>query len=50
MDSMEVKIESIINSSQTTKIILGSKEENSGLTIVLKPKPKISIEISNSVG
>jgi hypothetical protein len=38
MDSMEVKIESIINSSQTTKIILGSKEENSGLTIVLKPK------------
>src|SRR5919199_5471899 len=38
MDSMELKIESIINSPETTKIILGSKGENSGLTIVLKPK------------
>jgi hypothetical protein len=38
MDSMELKIESIINYSETTKIILGSKGENSGLSIVLKPK------------
>jgi hypothetical protein len=39
MDSMELKIESIINSSETTKIILGSKgEDNSALTVVLKPK------------
>jgi hypothetical protein len=38
MDSMELKIESIINSAETTKIILDSKGENSGLTIVLRPK------------
>src|ERR1051325_4420160 len=39
MDSMELKIESIINSPEDTKIILGSKaENNSGLTIVLRPK------------
>jgi hypothetical protein len=39
MDSMELKIESIINSPETTKFILGSKgENNSALTVVLKPK------------
>jgi hypothetical protein len=40
MDSIELKIESIINSpeTETTKIILGSKGKNSGLTIVLEPK------------
>ena len=37
--SMQLKIESIINSSQTTKLILDSKADN-GLTIILKPKPK----------
>jgi hypothetical protein len=37
MDSIELKIDSIINSSQTPKLILGSKIEN-GLTVVLKPK------------
>ena len=37
MDSIELKIDNIINSSQTTKPILGSKREN-GLTVVLKPK------------
>ena len=44
IESMQLKIESIINSSQTTKLILGSKADN-GLTIILKPKPKT---ISNS--
>ena len=39
MDSLELKIESIINSPETTKIILGSKgENNSALTVVLKPR------------
>jgi multidrug efflux pump subunit AcrB len=41
MDSMELKIESIINSpeTETTKIILGSKgENNSALAVILKPK------------
>jgi hypothetical protein len=39
LDSMELKIESIINSPESTKIILGSKGENNGaLTVVLKPK------------
>jgi hypothetical protein len=38
MDSMKLNIESIINSSEPTKIIPGSKVENSGLTIVLKPE------------
>src|SRR5919199_1536212 len=38
MDSMELKIESIINSPETSKIILDSKGENSGLTIMLKAK------------
>ena len=39
IESMQLKIDSIINSSQTTKLILGSKADN-GLTIILKPKPK----------
>ena len=39
IESMQLKIESIINSSQTTKLILGSKADN-GLTIILKPKSK----------
>jgi hypothetical protein len=39
IESMQLKIKSIINSSQTTKLILGSKADN-GLTIILKPKSK----------
>ena len=43
MGSMELKIESIINSPEATKIIHGSKaENNSGLTIVLRPKKTTS--------
>ena len=47
IDSVELKIENIINSSQTTKLILGSKGENGGLTVVLKPNKPSSSDDSN---
>ena len=43
-----IKIENIINSSQTSKIILGSRVENSGLTVVLKPNKANSANGSNN--
>jgi hypothetical protein len=46
MDSMELKIDSIINSSQTTKLMLGSNREN-GLTVVLKLKKTSTTNCNN---
>jgi hypothetical protein len=43
----DLRIENIINSSQTTKLILGSKGENGGLTVVLKPNKPSSSDDSN---
>ena len=37
IDSMELKIDNIIDSSETTKLLVGSKGDN-GLKVVLKPK------------
>jgi len=48
IDSIELKIENIINSSQTSKIILGSRVENSGLTVVLKPNKANSANDSSA--
>src|SRR6185312_15636246 len=41
IDSMELKIDNIIDSSETTKLLVGSKGDN-GLRVILKPKPKMS--------
>jgi hypothetical protein len=41
IDSMELRIDNIIDSPETTKLLVGSKGEN-GLRVVLKPKPKTS--------
>jgi hypothetical protein len=46
MDSMELKIDNIINSSQTTKLMLGSNREN-GLTVVLKLKKTSTTNCNN---
>ena len=39
IDSMELKIDSIIDSAETTRLLVGFKGE-SGLKVVLKQKPK----------
>jgi hypothetical protein len=44
--SMELKIENIIDSFETTKLLVGSKGDN-GLRVVLKPKPKTNSESTN---
>ena len=43
IDSLELRIDSIIDSPKGTKLILGSNREN-GLTVVLKSKPKTSAD------
>jgi hypothetical protein len=43
---MELKIENIIDSFETTKLLVGSKGDN-GLRVVLKPKPKTNSESTN---
>jgi len=48
IDSLELKIDSIIDSPQRTKLILGSNTEN-GLTVVLRPKPKNSADSNRSI-
>lgn len=44
--SMELKIENIIDSIETTKLLVGSKGDN-GLRVVLKPKPKTNSDSTN---
>ena len=39
IDSMELKIGSVIDTAETTRLLVGFKEEN-GLKVVLKQKPK----------
>jgi hypothetical protein len=39
IDSMELKIGSVIDTAETTRLLFGFKEEN-GLKVVLKQKPK----------
>jgi len=39
IDSMELKIGSVIDTAETTRLLVGFKEEN-GLKFVLKQKPK----------
>ena len=46
IDSMELKIENIIHSFETTKLLVGSKGDN-GLRVVLKPKPKTNSDSTN---
>jgi hypothetical protein len=46
LDSMELKIENIIDSPETTKLVVGSKGDN-GLRVVLKPKPKTNSDRTN---
>ena len=46
IDSMELKIENIIDSFETTKLLVGSKGDN-GLRVVLKPKPKTNSDSTN---
>jgi len=46
LDSMELKIENIIDSPETTKLLVGSKGDN-GLRVVLKPKPKTNSDSTN---
>jgi hypothetical protein len=48
IDSMELKIDSIIDSAETTKLIVGSNGDN-GLRVVLKPKPKTSSESNQTL-
>jgi len=48
IDSLELKIDSIIDSPQRTKLILGSNTEN-GLTVVLRHKPKNSADSNRSI-
>lgn len=48
MDSIESKIESIINSPQTTKPVFGSRGENRGLTVLLKPSKATSANGSSN--
>jgi hypothetical protein len=38
IDSMELKIDNIIEAPEATRLLVGSKAEN-GLKVVLKPKP-----------
>jgi hypothetical protein len=45
IDSIEVKINHIIDTAQTTKLLVGSNGEN-GLTVVLKPR-KTSTDLNN---
>jgi hypothetical protein len=46
IDSMELMIENIIDSSETTKVLVGSKGDK-GLRVVLKPKPKTNSDSTN---
>ena len=46
IDSMELKIEHIIDSLETTKLLVCSKGDN-GLRVVLKPKPKTNSDSAN---
>ena len=46
LDSMELKIENIIDSPETTKLLVGSNGDN-GLRVVLKPKPKTNSDSTN---
>jgi len=46
IDSMELKIDSIIDSFETTKLLVGSKGDN-GLRVILKPKPKMNSDSTN---
>jgi hypothetical protein len=48
IDSMELKIDNIIDSSETTKLLVGSKGDN-GLRVVLKPKPKMSSDSNQTL-
>ena len=45
---IDSKIESIINSPQTTKPVFGSRGENSGLTVLLKPSKATSANGSSN--
>lgn len=46
IDTMELKIENIIDSFEATKLLVGSKGDN-GLRVVLKPKPKTNSDSIN---
>jgi hypothetical protein len=48
IDSMELKIDNIIDSSETTKLLVGSNGDN-GLRVVLKPKPKTSSDSNQTL-
>ena len=48
IDSMELKIDNIIDSSETTKLLVGSKGDN-GLRVILKPKPKMSSDSNQTL-
>jgi hypothetical protein len=48
MDSIETKIESIINSPQTTKPVFGSRGKNRGLSVLLKPSKATSANDSSN--
>ena len=46
IDSMELKIENIIDSFEKTKLLVGSKGDN-GLKVVLRPKPETNSDSAN---
>jgi hypothetical protein len=48
MHSIDLKIQSIINSHEIIRLILGSKEKNSGLTVVFRPKNASSTNGNNN--
>ena len=48
IDSMELKIDNIIETQDTTRLLVGSKEENE-LKVVLKPKAKTTSTSNRSL-
>ena len=48
IDSMELKIDNIIETLETTRLLVGSKAEN-GLKVVLKPKPNTTSSSNRSL-
>lgn len=48
IDSLELKIDNIIETPDTTKLLVGSKAEN-GLKVVLKPKAKTTSSSNRSL-
>ena len=48
IDSIGLKIENIINHSKSTKLILGCKDGNGGLAVVLKPNKICGTNGSNN--